>query len=211
MSVANPNGMCYLCKHFTQCCHYALKEGYTGAIDPYDEECVFNIGFDLCARAMKQAAMAIKFTRPEEIVAKKDTWKSIERNVAAALRGNRIPVTGRVRGWVPDIDHPVFAIEVKHKEVKRPDWITKAYEQAVAASEKTGKTPLVVDHRLYESTGESMIFMRLDDLLGLFGPLADENWWDESPERVLERRREILIAIETMRLAVDPVESGEGE
>lgn len=45
------------------------------------------------------------------------TWKKSERDAAETLGGKRIPVTGRHSGDVPDIEHPIFAIE--HKYGKR--------------------------------------------------------------------------------------------
>lgn len=41
-------------------------------------------------------------------------WKATERAVAAHLRGERIPITGRHSDKVPDVKTPVFAVEVKH-------------------------------------------------------------------------------------------------
>ena len=42
------------------------------------------------------------------------TWKNSERKMAEALGGQRIPVTGRIRGSAPDIEHDTFAIEHKY-------------------------------------------------------------------------------------------------
>lgn len=43
------------------------------------------------------------------------TWKSIERQIAAYIGGQRVPVTGRHDQTTPDIAHLTYAIEVKHR------------------------------------------------------------------------------------------------
>ena len=72
-------------------------------------------------------------------------WKATERFVAEVLGGKRVPITGRQRGDVPDIEHPRFAIEVKRRSAAYafPKWLTTAFEQAEAAN-PGHKTPIVV-------------------------------------------------------------------
>lgn len=74
----------------------------------------------------------------------KQTWKEWERRVAAELGGTRVPVTGRHSGDVPDIDHPVLAIEVKASGRQPSRGMEKAQEQAHKAGRATGKVPVVV-------------------------------------------------------------------
>lgn len=69
-------------------------------------------------------------------------WKACERRVAEILGGKRVPVTGRSRGETPDIEHPLFSIEVKSQKRAVTALITEAFEQAEAATEY--KVPLVV-------------------------------------------------------------------
>ena len=90
------------------------------------------------------------------------TWKKIERQVAALLGGVRVPVTGRQRGDAPDVSHPVFSIEVKHRE-RLPDWFLDAMRQAEASN--TGEQiPLVVLHQKGMSIPMSFAVLRLADL-----------------------------------------------
>lgn len=43
-------------------------------------------------------------------------WKRNERRIADLLGGRRVPITGRARGDVPDIDHAAFSIECKRHD-----------------------------------------------------------------------------------------------
>jgi len=71
-------------------------------------------------------------------------WKACERKVAALLGGTRIPVSGRGRGYLPDIHHERLSIEVKSRR-KLPAWIEDAMKQA-EASAKHGQLPVTVLH-----------------------------------------------------------------
>jgi hypothetical protein len=71
------------------------------------------------------------------------TWKKSERDAAETLGGKRIPVTGRHSGDVPDIEHPMFAIEHKYGKRVISATIKKALSQARKAAETTKKIPLV--------------------------------------------------------------------
>lgn len=72
-------------------------------------------------------------------------WKRTERKVAAYYGGKRIPVTGRQRGDVPDIEHDWISFEVKHRQ-SVPEWILDAMRQAIAAKGDE-KLPVVVIHQ----------------------------------------------------------------
>lgn len=50
------------------------------------------------------------------------TWKDVERRIAKMIGGVRIPVTGRHNQETPDIDHPRYAPEIKHR-AQLPDWL----------------------------------------------------------------------------------------
>jgi hypothetical protein len=43
-------------------------------------------------------------------------WKTCERRVAEVLGGKRVPVSGRVRGYCPDVEHPTLSIECKNRK-----------------------------------------------------------------------------------------------
>jgi hypothetical protein len=88
-------------------------------------------------------------------------WKACERRIAKLLGGQRVPVTGRQRGDVPDIEHVALSIEVKSRKAL-PVWLLGALNQAQAAS-KNGKMPVVVLHQDRTPYAESLIVLRLDD------------------------------------------------
>ena len=68
----------------------------------------------------------------------KTTWKASERRMAAAVGGQRVPVTGRARGETPDITGASiagFPISIEHKYGRRilSARIHEALDQAEAA------------------------------------------------------------------------------
>lgn len=72
-------------------------------------------------------------------------WKAVEREVAADFGGKRVPITGRARGDVPDIDCPNYSVEVKAgRTALSAAKIRQAQDQARAASVGTGKLPISV-------------------------------------------------------------------
>jgi hypothetical protein len=98
------------------------------------------------------------------------TWKATERLVARQLGGERVPVTGRTRGSAPDIEHSVWAVEVKHRQ-KLPDWLKDAMSQA-RASVRGNKIPLVVLHE--HGRHSSLAVLRLSDLVELCGEIEED-------------------------------------
>jgi len=100
----------------------------------------------------------------------KRDWKRVERKIAEILGGVRVPVTGRNRGDVPDIEHEWLSPEIKtHK--KLPDWLKDAHAQAVAASKDRGKLPIVVLHEKGTRYTESYVQIQLSDFVDWFvGP-----------------------------------------
>ena len=91
-------------------------------------------------------------------------WKQAERRVAEILGGRRIPITGRQRGDVPDIEHDALSIEVKSRKAL-PAWLLGALSQAQAAT-KNGKVPVVVLHQDRAPYAESLVMLRLEDFAG---------------------------------------------
>ena len=69
-------------------------------------------------------------------------WKQVERDWAEALGGKRVPVTGRARGSAPDVEHPVFSVEVKAGAVVS-ERFRDGMEQAIANATLTGRIPLL--------------------------------------------------------------------
>jgi len=93
-------------------------------------------------------------------------WKAEEREVAARLGGERVPVTGRGRGHAPDIQHNWLSIEVKSgRNALSAKTILLALEQARASAKKNGGLPIAV---CVQSSGRGkpkryVVCMTLDD------------------------------------------------
>lgn len=93
-------------------------------------------------------------------------WKRTEREVAAALGGRRVPVTGR-RG--ADVEHPTLAPEVKSR-AELPRWLVEAVAQARAGAAE-GRLPIVVLHQVGDRHGEDLVVVRFADWCDWFGSL----------------------------------------
>jgi hypothetical protein len=93
------------------------------------------------------------------------TWKAVERKIAALLKGVRVPITGRIRGSAPDIQHELWSIEVKHRE-SLPDWLMDAFAQADASNDGT-KIPLVILHQKGQKFDQSLALTRLENVVQL--------------------------------------------
>ena len=91
-------------------------------------------------------------------------WKACERKVAALLYGERVPVSGRTRGYTPDVDHPTLAIEVKSRK-QLPNWLEGALRQA-EASAKDGQLPVAVLHQDGCRYRDSFVVCRLGNFAG---------------------------------------------
>lgn len=92
-------------------------------------------------------------------------WKRAERAVAARLGGQRVPVAGRARGAVPDVAHPAYAVEVKHRR-RLPQWLRTAMAQAAAAA-RDGQVPTVVLHEAGQRYGSALVVLALADVARL--------------------------------------------
>jgi len=100
----------------------------------------------------------------------KSNWKKKEREWAAALGGKRVPITGRQRGDVPDIEHPLWAIELKSGKALVSSRVKTALDQAKAAAVGTDKTPLVCLDETRQGSGNiKLVVMTLDDFLAWNG------------------------------------------
>ncbi len=76
------------------------------------------------------------------------TWKASERRMAAILGGQRVPVSGRERGFAPDIDGVTVAgrrLAIEHKYGARllSSRIIHALDQAEAAMRSPEDVPVV--------------------------------------------------------------------
>ena len=99
-------------------------------------------------------------------------WKQAERELAEMVGGQRVPVSGRTRGDVPDIAHPWLSIEAKSWSVM-PERVVDALRQAEAAN--TGsKLPVALIHGNGERYDRALVVMRLGDFLAWFGDSRGE-------------------------------------
>jgi len=87
------------------------------------------------------------------------TWKAVERRVATFLGGDRVPITGRVRGSAPDVDHKHLSIEVKHRK-SLPLWLVDAMDQAVK-SMRGERIPIVILHEKGKMIGDCLVLCEL--------------------------------------------------
>jgi hypothetical protein len=101
-------------------------------------------------------------------------WKLVERKLAAYLGGERVPVSGRTRGWAPDISHGWLALEVKSWKnfpARVIDALDQAEKSAIWAKRRgeAEKLPLAILHKDRTDYGNSLCVMRLSDFREWFG------------------------------------------
>lgn len=97
------------------------------------------------------------------------TWKCLERRLAALLGGKRVPVTGRSgkQGQEsPDIEHPIFSIEVKHRG-DIPKWLRHACQQAEASRKPHHLAAVAILHQKQQRLEDCAVVMPLRDLLAI--------------------------------------------
>jgi hypothetical protein len=106
-------------------------------------------------------------------------WKSVERAIAEHLGGQRVPVSGRTRGWAPDVQHSWLAIEVKSRKsmlLILAEMMDQAKKAAVWAKKhgQGDKLPIGVYHVTGTRIENAYVFMRLGDFQEYFGDLPGE-------------------------------------
>jgi hypothetical protein len=87
--------------------------------------------------------------------------------VAAVLGGERVPITGRVRGSAPDVRHDWLSVEVKNRKVL-PAWLSVGMAQA-RASAKPEQLPVVIVHHVGKRITDSYVVLKLGDFRQWFG------------------------------------------
>lgn len=112
----------------------------------------------------------------------RNRWKQVERDWAEFLGGKRVPITGRSRGDAPDIEHPVFSVEVKAGAVVS-ERFRDGMEQAVASIGATDKMPLLCISNTRKAQGKGTkgssgrppvdhyVVMRKEDFVDILGIL----------------------------------------
>lgn len=101
-------------------------------------------------------------------------WKAVEREVMTYLGGRRIPITGRVRGDVPDGSHPWLVPEIKHTGQFPKKW-REAHLQAVSAYIKLqvddpgkDRLPIVIIHPHRAKIENCYVMLNLEDFRDWF-------------------------------------------
>lgn len=101
-------------------------------------------------------------------------WKRDELKIAERLGGERVPVTGRTRGWAPDVRHKWLAIEVKSRKSALVV-IREMVDQAVKAAQwykrrgEGERLPIGVYHVVGSHFDNAVVFLRLKDFEDYFG------------------------------------------
>ena len=90
-------------------------------------------------------------------------WKQTERKVAEYLGGVRVPITGRIRGSAPDVEHSTLAIEIKDRE-KLPFWIKDAMNQAVASKVNDDQIPVAIFRQKRQKYKDAYCMLKMSDL-----------------------------------------------
>ncbi len=87
-----------------------------------------------------------------------------------------MPITGRVRGDVPDVAHPWLSVEVKHRR-GLPEWLKEAMRQAIAGAGQA-QLPIVVLHQSGCRHAGDLVVLRLGDFVEWFGDVDDGSTHD---------------------------------
>ena len=104
------------------------------------------------------------------------TWKSVERNLATRLGGQRLS-NHSLGCKTPDVETSAWSIEVKHRKAL-PAWLTGALDQA-RANATPGKLPLVVWHEKGRRHDNDLVVLRLRDFEEWFGEVDVEGEGEE--------------------------------
>lgn len=100
-------------------------------------------------------------------------WKNTERKVAKILGGERVPVSGRQRGFSADVKHDRLSIEVKDRE-KLPAWLYDAMEQA-EMSAHDGQIPTVILHEKGQKYEDCLTLVRLSSIIEMINKTEDKH------------------------------------
>lgn len=131
------------------------------------------------------------------------TWKAVERKIAEILneqwvsygyKGSieRIPVTGRISGDIPDVSHPFYAIEIKHRATI-PKSLKKASEYGIIPASSKALVGRLKNLKHPAEMGQIMMeFAKNDEFAYTY--LMDNTLVDKA-------RIQALRAAETLRLS----------
>lgn len=106
-------------------------------------------------------------------------WKRREREIAAALGGERVPSSGRARShdsYAPDVFHPYLSIEVKARKAT-PKLLREAIAQAALAAKRDkepGKMPVAILCEHGRALSNAHVILRFEDFLKFVAYLDNE-------------------------------------
>lgn len=96
-------------------------------------------------------------------------WKNVERQAAKALGGKRNQRGADFSQSMPDVEHPLFSVEVKYRKAL-PRLLRLGLAQAVEYDPT--KPPVLVIKERYQKG--ALVVMKLTDFVDLVGPLKNE-------------------------------------
>lgn len=102
------------------------------------------------------------------------SWKAAELKLARLLGGERVPVSGRQRGWAPDIAHSHLALEVKTRK-RAPLLLADGLDQAEKSAVWTKKRgegerlPMLIIHQDGTRYENAYVVVRLKDARDYWG------------------------------------------
>jgi len=99
-------------------------------------------------------------------------WKASERAIAGRIGGERVPITGRQRGSVPDVKHQWLSVECKCRQLI-PMWLKEALAQAHAAV-RGEQLPVAILHEAGQRHDDDIVCVKLAEFVEWFG--HDGRW-----------------------------------
>lgn len=100
------------------------------------------------------------------------TWKRRERQVAAALGGHRVPVTGIGRGD-RDVETPLLWVQVKARK-SLPAWLWEWLSEICGGAKTVDKSGVLVLIKPGMEIHDALVIMRLTDFEALHGRVLED-------------------------------------
>jgi hypothetical protein len=94
-------------------------------------------------------------------------WKRAEREIARIIGGERVPITGRIRGSAPDVAHEWLSVECKQRR-RLPEWLHDAMSQA-KASARGDQLPVAILHESGRPYSSALVVLELRHFVDHFG------------------------------------------
>lgn len=102
------------------------------------------------------------------------TWKRSEREIAKALGGRRVPVTGIDRHGA-DVVTDLFSVQVKTGR-NRPAYLREWLDGIRGTAQEAGRTGVVIWAANREPLRKAIVLMQLSDFVDYFGavPMVED-------------------------------------